>query len=200
MVSVDLMRASAAADTLTILFPFDVLTESVYYYFGLLTSLGLHIIPLAPPALTIEDHVNPRHGGPSNFINLDDDDDDDSITSSSQFLSSLTLYTPRRLRYTARSPASLYTPTFFVNPPSHYRRRVNPRGIYLGTWRRSGLPVDRNNTVYGSRDRRHRINRRINKEIEGGIVVQGGNYDRLRTACSHPDIKCVTRYRGLSKE
>jgi hypothetical protein len=56
------------------------------------------------------------------------------------------------------------------------------------------------NAVYGSRDRRDRINRRVSKEDEFGHVVLGGNFDVRRTACRHEHINYIPRYQGMSKE
>ena len=74
-----------------------------------------------------------------------------------------------------------------------------PWGIYLGTWRDSGLPAARSNAVYGSRDALMRINRRVSKETQHGQVVLGGNYDVRRTACKHENIDYCERYQGLTK-
>lgn len=74
------------------------------------------------------------------------------------------------------------------------------RQIYLGISRLSGLSIDRSNVVYGSRDRRDRINLRISNERTNRTVTEEGNYDRRRTACSHYNIDNIDRYRGLSKE
>lgn len=86
------------------------------------------------------------------------------------------------------------------NPPSSSRQRLKPKGILLGTWSKSGLHADQSNAVYGSRDIKDRINRRIAKVDMAGSVVLGGRYDVKRTACSHGDINYVVRYRGMSKD
>ena len=67
-----------------------------------------------------------------------------------------------------------YQPTSSRNPPSAHRCRVPPKGIYLSNWKRSGLPIERSNAVYGSRDSRNYINRRISKENAEGQVKLGG--------------------------
>lgn len=56
------------------------------------------------------------------------------------------------------------------------------------------------NAVYGSRDRRDHINRRISKESQHGEVVLGGAYETRRTACRHDDIDYIPRYQGMSAE
>ena len=70
----------------------------------------------------------------------------------------------------------------------------------LGTWNKSGLPVDQANAVYGSRDKQNRIMRRISKESPAGVVCQGGHYNSGKTACKHEDIDYLTGFQGMSKE
>ncbi|KAL8688232.1 MAG: hypothetical protein Q9218_005805 [Villophora microphyllina] len=86
------------------------------------------------------------------------------------------------------------------NPATPSKRRLEPRGIYLGTWRKSGLRARYSNAVYGSQDAKGRINRRISKEDAHGSVVHHGAYDCRRTACSHHDIDYVGNYRNMTKE
>ena len=82
---------------------------------------------------------------------------------------------------------------------SHNRRRTQVVGVCLGTWSHSGLPAEASNAVYGSRDKRGRINRRISKQTMGGVLVVGGSYSCYRTSCSHDDIVYVEHLAGLSK-
>lgn len=86
------------------------------------------------------------------------------------------------------------------NHPTPQKRRLDPRGVLLGTWKHSGLPAVQSNAVFGSRDALNRINRRISKETPSGAVVQGGNMDARKTACSHDDVDYVPRYQGMSDQ
>ncbi len=86
------------------------------------------------------------------------------------------------------------------NPPSSSKQRVRPKGIYLGVWNKSGLPAGVANAVYGSRDVKDRINRRIAKVDVAGTVVLGGNFDVRKTACKHEDIAYIPKYIGMTKE
>lgn len=70
----------------------------------------------------------------------------------------------------------------------------------MDTWRGSGLPATQANAVYGSRDRRNRINRRVSKATNEGTVVTGGAYDAYRTSVRHDEIEYVPRYQGMSAE
>lgn len=92
----------------------------------------------------------------------------------------------------------------FRNPPgtpsSLKRRRQEPKGVYIGTWNRSGLPASRNNAVYCSRDGLSRINRRISKEDNAGNVVVAGNWESKRTACSLEDVNLIAAFEGLSEQ
>ena len=93
-------------------------------------------------------------------------------------------------------------PTFAagpVNPVSNSPQRQKPKGILLGTWKRSGVHAAHANAVYGSRDVRNRINRRIAKVDMGDVVVQDGAYDIKKTACSHTDIEYLPRFAGMTK-
>ena len=98
------------------------------------------------------------------------------------------------------TPTTPLMPSHVRNPPSGNRRRYTPKGVYLGSWNRSGLHAMESNAVYGSSDGRGRVNRRISKEDNNGRVVVGGNYDSKRTACSHGDINYAGRFAGQSKE
>ncbi len=82
---------------------------------------------------------------------------------------------------------------------SGHRRRVEPKGIYLGSWRGSGLPANVSNAVYGSRDVFNRINRRISKEDNQGHIIWGGSFSSHTTACSHKMIQYITRFAGMTK-
>ncbi|KAL8688233.1 MAG: hypothetical protein Q9218_005806 [Villophora microphyllina] len=84
------------------------------------------------------------------------------------------------------------------HPPTPSPQRLVPKGILLGSWKNSGLHANAN-AVYGSRDVRNRINRRIAKVSVAGTVVVGGNYDTRRTACSHEDIAYLPTFAGMSK-
>ena len=70
----------------------------------------------------------------------------------------------------------------------------------------SGIPKDfairytLDLAVYGSRDVKNRINRRISKETPGGRVVAGGNYSHLKTACKHEQVDYVARFQGMTDE
>lgn len=54
--------------------------------------------------------------------------------------------------------------------------------------------------MYGSRDRRDRVNRRISKEDHQDQVVLSGRYDVEKTACSHANIHYIPKYQDLTKE
>ena len=54
--------------------------------------------------------------------------------------------------------------------------------------------------MYASVDRFGRVNRRISKEDNTGIVVSSSRYDAKKTACSHADIAYIDKYVGKSKE
>ena len=144
-----------------------------------------------------------------------DSDSDDSIPappfargSAPNSAAPLSPSTPSSHRPAAPPPStsSSYRPgfsrllTYSANPPNRSHRRINPRGIYLGIWRLAGLPASASNAVYGSRDRRDRINRRISKKDAAGNVVLNGNYDIKKTTCSHANIHYIDKYQGLSKE
>ncbi len=86
-----------------------------------------------------------------------------------------------------------------TRPAASSPRRKQPLGVYLGTWRGSGLPSAQANAVYGSRDSLNRINRRVSKETNHGTIVDGGNYNARKTACSHADINYLPTYHGMSR-
>ncbi len=88
---------------------------------------------------------------------------------------------PNRTQHN-RTPRSR-NPVYGPSPGTPSKRRMNPRGIPLGTWNQSGLRAELANAVYGSRDIKNRINRRISKESVTGRVVTGGNYNHKKTAC-----------------
>ena len=130
-----------------------------------------------------------------------DDDDDDVASDDEEDTTASGAPNPptapqiprRRLPIAGRTP----TPS---NPSSASRRRVTPKGAYLGTWNLSGLPRAASNAVYASRDVRGRINRRVSKETYTGTVVLGGNYDMKRTACKHEHIDHIAAYQGMSRD
>ena len=80
------------------------------------------------------------------------------------------------------------------------RRRTRPVGVFLGTWRNSGLEAAASPSVYGSRDRRGRINRRLSKWTPAGVLVTGGNYSAFRTSCTHDDVLYAVHFQGLGRE
>lgn len=85
-------------------------------------------------------------------------------------------------------------------PPTPQKRRLDPRGIYLGMWRGSGLHADKANAVYGLGDKKNRINRRIFKEMASGAVVVGGRMDAKKTACSHEEVDHIPSFEGMSDD
>ena len=85
-------------------------------------------------------------------------------------------------------------------PHQERRRRSTPAGVYLGTWRGSGLAADAANAVYGSQDRRGRVNRRVSKETARGEPVRGGQYNYRRTACKHEEVEYIPTLAAMSKE
>lgn len=76
------------------------------------------------------------------------------------------------------------------------KRRYNPRGLLLRTWKHTGLDAVRANAVYGSRDKQNGINRRISKESPTGQLASGRDFNNKITACSHEDIDYLPQYRG----
>lgn len=54
--------------------------------------------------------------------------------------------------------------------------------------------------MYGSRDLKNRINRRVSKETPDGMVVVGGNYNHKKTACKHDDIDYLPAYQGMTND
>lgn len=86
------------------------------------------------------------------------------------------------------------------NPASASERRQKPLGVYLGTWKQSGPTASGRNAVYGSRDRKNRINRRISKEDDQGNVIRGGNFDTKKYACKPETIDYIERYRGMTRK
>ena len=61
------------------------------------------------------------------------------------------------------------------NPATPTKRRFDPKGILLGTWKGSGLHAGHANAVFGSRDVYDRINRRISKESMSNLPVFRGD-------------------------
>lgn len=122
--------------------------------------------------------------------------DEDAFGSDNPTASTLGATAGRRRR---RAPPRPQSPAS-ANPPSGSRRRLKPRGILVGTWKRSGLHAASSNAVYASRDIKNRINRRISKEDGTGKVVHGGNFDVRVTACKHEDIDYIQRFSGMTKE
>ena len=102
----------------------------------------------------------------------------------------------------SRPPAgSRSHPGYAPKPARPQKRRHEPAGILLGTWRLSGLPASQANAVYGSRDKKNRINRRISKQSpSGAIFTAGGNYNSGKTPCRHEDIDYLEKYQVMSKE
>ena len=54
--------------------------------------------------------------------------------------------------------------------------------------------------MYGSRDKKNRVNRRILKETARGRVVTKGSYTYKKTACRYEDIDYLFAYQGISDE
>ncbi len=96
------------------------------------------------------------------------------------------------------SPPGHWVPT--SNPASASKRRQKPLGVYLGTWKQSGPTASGRNAVYGSRDRKNRINRWISKEDDQGNVIRGGNFDTKKNACKPENIDYIERYRGMTRK
>jgi len=95
------------------------------------------------------------------------------------------------------SPLHAPPPT---NPSSSTPQRLKPKGILLGTWKHAGLPAGTPaNAVYGSRDKKNRINRRVVKVDSSGTMVLGGHYDVKKTSCSHKNIDYLPQFAGMSK-
>ncbi|KAI4208824.1 MAG: hypothetical protein LQ351_008165 [Letrouitia transgressa] len=137
-----------------------------------------------------------RRGTSGNPFNVESDEDDDPVQERAG--------SPPRRRRTQNPPPE--TPNRDQNRapskrPSSSRPRLTPRGILLGTWKNSGLPPARSHAVYGSRDAKDRINRRISKVGLDGEVIMGINFfDAYKTACKHEDIDYVEKFYGMSKE
>ena len=172
---------------------------------------GLHAVPSeyhAPDVQEVTDEYDQRqHGGTQEDpINLDSDREDDRRAAGSASDVSGTL-TPKMGKHTVTdrmqdhvppgSPERAFGPP--KNPARSTPRRQNPRGILLGVWKRAG-PVTAKNAVYGSRDVRNRINRRISKLDLHGTVVLGGNFDVRRTSCSHEEIDYLPAFHGMTRE
>ena len=133
-----------------------------------------------------------------------DSDEEDNATKSAPGSSA---DSEARSHPSAPSTASSASPTpisrqpdYVVNPVTPSRRRFDPRGILLETWKGSELSAVTSNAVYGSRDVRNRINRRISKESPDGRVMMNNNYNRLKTACKHEKVDYVTRFRGMTDD
>ena len=91
--------------------------------------------------------------------------------------------------------------SFSAAPPTNSCQRLKPKGILLGTWTESGLHASASvNAVYGSRDIKNRINRRVAKVDIAGRTVLGGNYHVKKTACKHEHINYLSTFRGMSKQ
>lgn len=74
-------------------------------------------------------------------------------------------------------------------------------GIYLGTWKNSGVPLCLSNAVYGSYDGKGGINRRVTEvDSKNDIAVWGGNYNTRKTIYTHIDIKYIVSLQGKIKE
>ena len=101
---------------------------------------------------------------------------------------------------TQPSPTPSSRPSYAAMPEIPQKRHLDPRGLLLGTWKGSGLHADRANAVYGSRDVKNRINRRISKESPLGRVVVSGNYNHKKTACKHKDIDYLPKYQGMTND
>ena len=97
-------------------------------------------------------------------------------------------------------PTPSSRPKYAAMPGTPQKRRLDPRGLLLGTWKASGLQADEANAVYWSRDVKNRINRRISKESPLGRVVMGGNFNNKKTACKHADIDYLPEYQGMTNE
>lgn len=103
----------------------------------------------------------------------DDDDHDDDVVfvDTSSRARSLCSYGGSLHSSLPRRPRPKRKSTSFKD------RRVDPAGIYLGTWKWSGLPAEDANAVYGFRNRRGYVNRRISKKTVLKIVVQSGLHE-----------------------
>lgn len=101
---------------------------------------------------------------------------------------------------TSAPPTPSSRPSYAAMPGTPQKRRLDPRGILLGTWKHSGLHADNANAVYGSRDIKNRINRRISKESPLGRVVTGGNYNHKKTACRHDNIDYLPQFQGMTAD
>jgi len=77
---------------------------------------------------------------------------------------------------------------------------VKPKGILLGTWKYARLPAGTPaNTIYGSRDKKNRINRRVVKVNSSSTIVLRGYYDVKKTSCSYIKINYLPQFAGISK-
>ena len=131
-----------------------------------------------------------------------DDDDDDEISFASKALTT----TKGKRKFSGHPPlgsmqsSSSMQSSNSIQSPSPGHRWKEPIGVYIGKWIQSGLALHAANAVYASVDRFGRVNRRISKEDNTGIVVSGSRYDAKKTACSHADIAYIDKYVGKSKE
>lgn len=85
------------------------------------------------------------------------------------------------------------------NQATPQKRRLDPRGILLGTWKVRSPHAVGANAVFVSRDRLGRINRRLSKQTVAGTNANNPAFNARRTACKHEMINHTARWQGMTK-
>ena len=186
----------------------------------LILTRVLHAVPLSYYTADPND-VAPRHAGKDDDVGLwegndnednddeneDDDGDDDEDDDSVQEVPGSPPTTPqaRRRRQPATPPPATPSPRTPRRSAARPKQHDPPAGIYVGTWKGSGLSARRValglvNTVYMSVDKRGFVRRRITKWDRHGEEVMESNWDGSSISCPHEDIKYVRRFKGMSKD
>ena len=177
----------------------------------------LHAVPLSyytadpndapPPNASKDDGMELWEGNDHEDNDDENEDDDDGDNDSVQEVPGPPPTTPqaRRRRQPATSPPATPSPRTPRQSAARLRQHDPPAGIYVGTWKGSGLSARRValglvNTVYMSVDKRGFVRRRITKWDRHGEEVMGSNWDGSSISCPHEDIKYVQRFKGMSKE
>ena len=80
---------------------------------------------------------------------------------------------PPRAPNPPRQAAASSLLAYAAMPGTPKKRCIDPRGLLFGTWKGAELRAVHSNAVYGSRDIKNRIKRRISKESPSGNVVVG---------------------------
>jgi hypothetical protein len=158
-------------------------------------SLGFPVTPTSTPIQASASNYRPAYVTDV----LDDTDGDDSFHGSMQSpeASSSLLGPVLETASSASTDEELENVGSLHISPS--KRRVEPKGVYIGTWHKGDYRVPAVNAVYASVDSKGRVNRRISKQdILGNIRLDGG-YDSRKTACSHEHVVYTLKFANKPK-